>query len=906
MKPKTVGKDRDRSRRRDGARTAHAPGILSLFLIAFLATACDWFPQPEATDVKQITSFELAGTLGTINQGAASISVNLAASVDVSGLTPTISFTGERVSPDPDQSQDFSNPVEYTVRAWDGSVKSYLVTVTQNIVKLDPIGKAFWGRWLGVGDAANWYISVDAVLRDGEDAGLSAVGTDSLSLNGGSLRLNGDDMLIYQMDGYSVPFFLYRSAGANSSFAAALKDSSLESSLAARRRGPSPRSRSASRGLSGLGGIKVLVKNKKNPADLQELSSDELGNLEANGTIAGDDYTITVPVQDGIDSEISTTVTPLYDGQDLGILDLVNGGANFKMNLRSEVRADLLLADGLTSYPVTVEISNVGKTGFASGSFSVSADDGLLITEGNVADILGTVEPGQTVSFGLSLACEPISADTVDRYLNVTILDEAAGVSWNDRVSVRFRRDRSTFAINVASNIDFYNGITCLVIDPDGVPVRTDSMATNFVWKPGEYTLAFALAPGYNSGKYSIGVDVLAPAYHWAVISGSAKDEVANDSAATAQVLGFRGTTIQYLDYGDIDFFKFTLPEGLLDISSSLENGIYEGAQTVASLSASQGDALIYYTKDGSQPSAKSNRYTGGSISVGAGEYLYAYAAKDGYWPTISRIVDRQKMVKVPAGSFVMPYYNGMDSSNAPISVSAFSISNTEISRGQYNLVIPGSYATEPARPAEKVSWYQAIAYCNLRSMAEGLQPVYGVGGETDPDLWDGSDDGSVLAPKAVDSSWDLAAADMSRNGYRLPTEAELIYASKGGAPVEYHLYSGSDEEGLVAWKNDNSSGKSHPVGTKLPNRLGIYDLSGNLREWCWDWYSFSNHVDPYPMSAVQDPSGPEAGDDPSYPGRRAVHCGGFTDLACSLYACMHGLPYESADNMGFRVVRRP
>ncbi len=131
--------------------------------------------------------------------------------------------------------------------------------------------------------------------------------------------------------------------------------------------------------------------------------------------------------------------------------------------------------------------------------------------------------------------------------------------------------------------------------------------------------------------------------------------------------------------------------------------------------------------------------------------------------------------------------------------------------------------------PVIDISWYGAAAFCNYLSEKEGLTPVY--------DL----------------SNW---SADWNANGYRLPTEAEWEYAAKGGANGNDTKYSGSDNVDEVAWYRDNSGGHTHEVGTKHPNELGIYDMSGNVWEWCWDWYSSSY----YNSSPQDNPKGPDSG----------------------------------------------
>ena len=225
-------------------------------------------------------------------------------------------------------------------------------------------------------------------------------------------------------------------------------------------------------------------------------------------------------------------------------------------------------------------------------------------------------------------------------------------------------------------------------------------------------------------------------------------------------------------------------------------------------------------------------------------------------------------------------------------------VSDHEVTRGEYKAVMGSDPSTASANdkdgnelegdavlnnPVNRVSWYDALVYCNKLSIKENLTPCYTINSSTNPDDW-----GEV--PTSSNSTWNAATCDFNANGYRLPTEAEWEWLARGG---ENYEYAGSDNVDDVAWytSNTNDTG-TREVKTKAPNGYGLYDISGNVSEWCWDWY------DSISSSSAADGASS---------GICRVVRGGFWSSSYSCQVAERGLcrPLETGNLMcGFRVVR--
>ena len=199
----------------------------------------------------------------------------------------------------------------------------------------------------------------------------------------------------------------------------------------------------------------------------------------------------------------------------------------------------------------------------------------------------------------------------------------------------------------------------------------------------------------------------------------------------------------------------------------------------------------------------------------------------------VPKLIVPDHMVLVKGGTFQM----GEDKDAHQVTLSDFLIAKHQLTFEEYDAFCKATGRDLPSdmgwsrgkRPVIKVNWFDAVDYCNWRSQREGLREVY------------------QIKQQQVSPNWQA-------NGYRLPTEAEWEYAARGGQQSQGFEYAGSNILDEVAWYDKNSGGKTHLVGEKKANELGLYDLSGNVWEWCWDWYG------DYPSKAIEDPKGPDTG----------------------------------------------
>ena len=226
--------------------------------------------------------------------------------------------------------------------------------------------------------------------------------------------------------------------------------------------------------------------------------------------------------------------------------------------------------------------------------------------------------------------------------------------------------------------------------------------------------------------------------------------------------------------------------------------------------------------EEAGSPSAPAAKVCGPAAQAQAAEKPQAIKTPGGF-----------EMVLIPGGTFTMGDASIPDAPPHKVTVSPFYMDTHEVTQAMYEDLIgnnPAKFDQDDKNPIEQVRWTQAVRYCNARSENEKLKPCY------NEDPW---------------------ACDFSANGYRLPTEAEWEYACRAGTATKYWFGDDPQPLGASAWFKGNSAQKTHPVGGKPANPWGLFDIHGNVFEWCNDWYA----ADYYKTSPEKDPRGPEKGE---------------------------------------------
>ena len=561
-------------------------------------------------------------------------------------------------------------------------------------------------------------------------------------------------------------------------------------------------------------------------------------------------------------------------------------GVNATYNADLGVFTVVFPATGETAVPDKYEISLSDKEAhvFSSTEIHVFSSEDVGYTAAPEALTVTVTNTGNKLTGTLTVALSGTNADSFTLSSN-SIDSIAVSGSGTFTIAPNTGLDMATYTATVTVSGD--NGITA------GFNVSFKVNSTNPTYSIGlSQTDAYIFDPaivGYSAqaahtvtitntgnratGELNIGLTGANPTsfslLKMSITDIAVDDEVtftiapttglaANTYAAIVTVSGGNNITSKTFTV------SFTVKPKAVTPAASLTAGTYDKAKSVT-LTTTTAGAKIYYTTNGTTPTVSSTLYSN-AIIIGATTTLKAIAVKDDMGDSdvlTAEYTFEIGMVKIDAGDFTMgsptteANRNANETQHSVTLAKSFYMGKYQVTQAQYQAVMgnnPSAFNGNPAngeiqenRPVEKVSWYDALVFCNKLSIKEGLNPVYSIRGSTDPAVW-----GTV--PTSSNADWDAVVMDISKNGYRMPTEAEWEYACRAGTTTAYNT--GDTITANDAWFNTNSGDKSHEVGLKTPNVWGLYDIHGNMWEWCWDWYNATYYSSSPAVNPVGAPSG--------------------------------------------------
>ncbi|MBI9105028.1 MAG: chitobiase/beta-hexosaminidase C-terminal domain-containing protein [Spirochaetales bacterium] len=459
------------------------------------------------------------------------------------------------------------------------------------------IDQFFWGSWVRMdGNNTEWYISDRQVTVDESAYNAAAPETDKITIPGYSLSKASPNMIFVEAEGAS-PFHIFRRSGAAAQMKSGVNNGDYGAVL-------------SSRGFGGIGGINVILQNLNNPGNMDNVPTDEAGNLLFDDVIPGDEYTLTVPVQDGVDKEIEINITPAFDGEDVGYITLTEASQNFKVSYALSEGDEWGYYYADNEYDLKIRITNIGSGDMLSADYYVTEPDGMIIDESGDHDflynILGTIKAdGGEEELNYSLSVSSFEEDHKDFKIPIEIVSYDGMNRWKDVINLRFFRE--TMTINVKSETNDVQGV---VISPDNrsFAFRTSGLSGSLELpvRTNGYLLALSGADYTSETKYALSMNQM-PASNGSGLTDLQFNEPNDDEVAGTPAFLDREYE-GFLEVDDLDFFRIYNIEEDQSLQFSLASGLYH--ENISVFIDNTVEGQIYYTLDESIPDENSSVYS--------------------------------------------------------------------------------------------------------------------------------------------------------------------------------------------------------------------------------------------------------------------------------------------------------